>query len=242
MRKLFFPYLLANYPDPSRFSEILDLALAYADTIEIGIPFTDPVADGPVIANAASNVLKQGFSIDSLFQLLEKKKSKVPIALMSYANPVLAYGKEEFMKASAQSGVRHLILPDVAFEESADWRAASKEFGLSWISFISLLTREERLKRIAQSAEGFLYLVALKGITGAAIHSPEQVCIQANRIRQYTKIPIALGFGIKSVKDAEPFAESIDAIIVGSRIIELIHSNNIEDLERLFMQFRGISC
>jgi tryptophan synthase alpha subunit len=242
MRKLFFPYLLANYPDPDRFSEILDLAIAYADTIEIGIPFTDPVADGPVIANASSKVLQHGFSIDSVFQLLEKKKSKVPIALMSYANPILAYGKKEFMKASKQSGIRHLILPDVPFEESDEWRAAAKEFGLSWISFISLLTGEERLKRIAQTAEGFIYLLALKGITGAAIHSPEQVCRQAKLIRKYTKVPIALGFGIKSRKDAEPFVEDIDAMIVGSRIIELIHSNNIEDLERLFMQFRGVGC
>jgi len=242
MRKLFFPYLLANYPDPARFSEVLDLTISYADTIEIGIPFTDPVADGPVIANAASEVLRQGFQIDSLFALLQKKKSKAPIALMSYANPILAYGKKEFLQSCTQSGVRHLIVPDVPFEESQDWRAQTKEFGLSWISFVSLVTREERLRKIAESAEGFIYLLALKGITGAAIHHPEQVRLQAERIRALTKIPIALGFGIKSVADTEAFGDSIDAMIVGSRIIELIHSNDIEDLEKLYMQFRGIAC
>jgi len=239
MKNLFFPYLLANYPDPSRFEEILDLTLQYADTIEIGIPFTDPVADGPVIANAAARVLENGFSIDSLFHLLQEKNPRVPIALMSYANPILAYGRKEFLEASAQSGVRHLIVPDVPFEESMPWRALTKEVGLSWISFVSLLTREERLKKIAESAEGFLYLLALKGITGATIHGPEQIISQARKIRQHTTVPLVLGFGVKSVEDTEPFRENIDAFIVGSQIIECIDSNNLNDLEAFYRSFHA---
>jgi tryptophan synthase alpha chain len=235
MKKLFFPYLLADYPEPSRFSEILDVTLRHADTIEIGIPFSDPVADGPVIAQAASRVLERGFDLDSLFRLLQKKKPEVPIALMSYANPILAYGLDELIKAAAECGVRHLIVPDVPFEESESWRAAANENHIKWISFVSPVTRERRLQQIAKSAEGFIYLLALKGITGSTIHGPETITAQARRIRQHTDTPIALGFGVKSSEDTFPFCDDIDAFIVGSRIIELMNSS--EDLENFYRTF-----
>jgi tryptophan synthase alpha chain len=234
----FFPYLLADYPDRPGFAEILDMTIPYADTIEIGIPFTDPVADGPVIATAASKVLAAGFSLDSLFHLLQSKKSSVPLALMSYANPILAYGRSEFLQASAQCGAKYLIVPDVPFEESEEWRGITKEHGLSWISFVSLVTSEERLKRIAQAAEGFLYLLSLKGITGASIHSPEQIQDKALQIRRHTNVPVALGFGIKSVKDTYPYLEVMDAFIVGSKIVELIDSNDLEELRAFYESWR----
>lgn len=237
----FFPYLLADYPDRSQFAEILDLTVAYADTIEIGIPFTDPVADGPVIANAASKVLATGFSLDSLFQLLQRQKSNVPLALMSYANPILAYGRAEFLQAGAECGAKYLIVPDVPFEESEDWRGIAKEHGLSWISFISLATGEERLKRIARVAEGFLYLLSLKGITGASIHSPEKIQDKAIQIKKHTTVPIALGFGIKNVRDTYPYLEVMDAVIVGSKILEIIDSNDLEELRTFYESFRSAS-
>jgi tryptophan synthase alpha chain len=234
----FFPYLLADYPDRSGFAEILDLTIPYADTIEIGIPFTDPVADGPVIATAASKVLANGFSLDSLFQLLQSKKSSVPLALMSYANPILAYGRAEFLQAGAECGAKYLIVPDVPFEESEEWRVITKEHGFSWISFVSLVTSEERLKRIAQAAEGFVYLLSLKGITGASIHSPEQIQDRALQIRRHTNVPVALGFGIKNVKDTHPYLEVLDAFIVGSKIVELIDSNDLEELRIFYESWR----
>ena len=237
----FFPYLLADYPDRSSFAEILDLTIAYADTIEIGIPFTDPVADGPVIATAASKVLAKGFSLDSLFQLLQRQKSSVPLALMSYANPILAYGREEFFQAGAECGAKYLIVPDIPFEESDEWRGITKEHGLSWISFVSLVTSAERLKRIAQAAEGFLYLLSLKGITGASIHSPEQIQDKALQIRKHTAVPVALGFGIKNRRDTYPYLEVIDAFIIGSKIIELIDSNDVEELRAFYESWRNPS-
>jgi tryptophan synthase alpha chain len=234
----FFPYLLADYPDRSGFAEILDMTIPYADTIEIGIPFTDPVADGPVIATAASKVLAAGFSVDSLFHLLQSKKSSVPFAVMSYANPILAYGRPEFLQASAECGAKYLIVPDVPFEESEGWRGITKEHGLSWISFVSLVTSEERLKRIAQAAEGFLYLLSLKGITGASIHSPGQIQDKALQIRRHTNAPVALGFGIKNVQDTYPYLEVMDAFIVGSKIVELIDSNDLEELRAFYKSWR----
>jgi tryptophan synthase alpha chain len=238
----FFPYLLADYPDRSRFAEILDLTTAYADTIEIGIPFTDPVADGPVIATAASEVLAKGFFIDSLFKLLERQQTSVPVALMSYANPILAYGRAEFLRACAECRVKFLIVPDVPFEESEGWRGITKENGVSWISFVSLVTGEDRLKRIAQAAEGFLYLLSLKGITGASIHSPEKIKQKALQIKKHTAVPVALGFGIKKVEDTQPYGDAIDAFIVGSRILEIIRSNEIEVLKKFYESFRSRSC
>jgi tryptophan synthase alpha chain len=238
MNSLFFPYLLANYPDPSRFSEALDVTLAHADTVEIGIPFSDPVADGPVIANAASHVLSNGFDLDRLFRVLQQKKSRVPIAMMCYANPILAYGITDFLKASVDCGARYLIVPDVPFEEAASWREATREHRLQWISFISLSTSERRLEHIAKAAEGFIYLLSLKGITGSKIHSPDQISNQAMRIRQHTKVPLALGFGIKSAEDTAPYREVIDAFIVGSKIIECINSNGVEHLHEFLETFR----
>jgi tryptophan synthase alpha chain len=238
-KNLFFPYLLANYPSESRFSEILEVTFQYADTIEIGIPFSDPVADGPVIARAASEVLSNGFQMESVFKKLQQSRNKCPIAIMSYANPILAYGKEEFLEACVQSGVKYLIVPDVPYEESGEWRASSKERGLSWISFISLSTSERRLKQIAQSAEGFLYLLSLKGITGATIHHPEEVREKAKLIKEHTTIPIALGFGVKSVEDTLPYCDVVDAFIVGSRILGLIHSNGLKELEQFYKTFRN---
>ncbi len=240
MKKLFYPYLLAQFPDASRFSEILDLTLQYADTIEIGIPFTDPVADGPVLASAASEVLEHAFSIDSLFELLQSKSTRVPLALMSYANPILAYGQREFMKASAECGAKYLIVPDVPFEESAEWREMTKECGIFWISFISLSTGEERLKRIAAAAEGFVYLLSLKGTTGATIQNHEQIRNKAFQVKKHARVPLALGFGIKSAVDTEPYQGAIDAFIVGSRIVEIIRSGHVEKLQKFYESFRRL--
>lgn len=237
MRKLFFPYLLADFPSASDFSDILDVTAAYADTIEIGIPFSDPVADGPILQQAAAQVLSNGFQIESLFRLLQDKSYDVAIAMMSYANPVLAYGRNEFLKACRQCRVKFLIVPDVPAEEAHEWKEEAKNVGLTWISFISLLTKPDRLQRIASSAEGFVYLLSLTGITGRNIHGIEAIRQKAFAIRQQTPTPIALGFGIKSPEDTLPFFDRIDAFIVGSRIIELIRADGIPGLQSYYKEF-----
>jgi tryptophan synthase alpha chain len=240
MRGLFYPYLLANFPDPSRFSEIFEITSQYADTIEIGIPFSDPVADGPIIATAASEILAKQFSMDALFKILNQQKRRVPLAMMSYANPILAYGLNDFVQASAACGAKYLIVPDVPFEEAERWRCLANEHDLSWISFVSLLTGEERLKRIAATAQGFLYLLSLKGITGSTIYDPEVIRAKAMQIKKETSIPIALGFGIKSAEDTMIYRDVIDAFIVGSRLIEIIRSNQMQELEAFYQSFRRL--
>jgi tryptophan synthase alpha chain len=236
-KKLFFPYLLANYPSTARFLDVLDVTTKYADAIEIGIPFSDPVADGPVIREAAASVLARGFQIETIFKVLQRKPHEVPIALMSYANPIVAYGLPEFMKACKQCGVDFLIVPDVPMEESAEWKTEAHRQKIGWISFVSLLTRSERLERIARSAEGFLYLLGVTGITGSSIHSPEAIRQKAREIRRYSRVPLALGFGIRSVKDALAYMDSVDAYIVGSKLIELVSTTSLKGLETFYKEF-----
>lgn len=237
-RPLFFPYLLANYPDASRFAEVLRLTLRYADFIEIGVPFSDPVADGPTIQRAASEVLAAGFKIESLFRLLKETPRDVPVGLMTYANPVWAYGRQQFLNACRECRIQAVIVPDVPFDEAGDWRAAAHEAGVAWIPFVSLQTGSERLKNIATSAEGFVYLLSLTGTTGSSIRNEQLIIKKAREIREHTKVPVALGFGIKSSADSRPFSGSVDAFIVGSRIVELLRDGSREELESFYRTFR----
>lgn len=240
MKKLFYPYLLAEYPSSSRFADLFQLTLQYADAIELGIPFSDPVADGPVIQKAAYSVLKRGFDIETVFQFLQTQKLSVPIALMSYANPIIAYGRSEFVKACHQCGVRSLIVPDVPYEESSEWKQEANHAGISWIYFLSLQTGKDRLKWIAASAESFLYLLSLTGITGSSITQPETIQKKAIEIKKHTNVPLALGFGIKSQIDVLPYLKSIDAFIVGSKILELItRQGGLKEVETFYRDFRS---
>lgn len=239
-KKLFLPYLLAQYPSASQFNDAFDVTMKFADGIELGMPFSDPVADGPVIQQASQRVLA-GFKADSVFRMLQQKRLEIPVALMTYANPVLAYGRSNFFQACAQSGVQGLIVPDVPFEESETWRMHAREHGLAWIPFVSLLTRSERTENIARAAEGFVYLLSLTGITGANIRNRDLIRQKAAEITRHTQAPVALGFGIKSPQDAEPFLQNIDAFIVGSRIIEILGKpDSTTVLVELYRQFRAI--
>lgn len=240
-KKLFLPYLLAQFPSPVAFEEAFDLTLRHADGIELGIPFSDPVADGPIIRDASAQVLANGFRIESVFAMLQRKRLEIPVALMSYANPILAYGRESFFQACRQCGAQGLIVPDVPFEESPPWRESAREHGLAWIPFVSLMTRNERLQEIARSAEGFVYLLSLTGITGADITGADLIREKARLVRENTEVPVALGFGIKAPEDAARFLDSADAFIVGSRIIQtLSEPNPVISLETLYREFRSV--
>lgn len=237
-KPLFFPYLLFGYPSREYFLDLLELAQEYSDCIEVGIPFSDPVADGPVIANAAQQVLQQPFDLDQVFSAIQKRKRKVPISLMSYANPIWNYGLENFCKACQQLEVKALIVPDVPFEESDQWRDETSSCDISWISFVSLFTKADRLQKISKSAQGFIYLVSVAGVTGSKISGPDLIRSKAIEIRQYTDTPIALGFGIRSAQDTVPYQDVIDGFIVGTRIIELMNEpNSMQMLEQLFRGF-----
>ena len=185
------------------------------------------------------HVLRKGFDPDQVFKVLQKRKRKVPLALMTYANPVWSYGLDSFCKACSEIDVQALIVPDVPFEESMQWREAAAASGLSWISFVSLFTKEERLKQICSNRAGFIYLVSVAGVTGSKIAEKESIRSKAKQIKTlHQSILIALGFGIRSIQDTEPYKDVIDAFIVGTRIIEVIReTNSIQAVEKLFHEF-----
>jgi tryptophan synthase alpha chain len=238
MTAKFFPYLMIDFPSRDFFLDLLELAQHHADFIEIGIPFSDPLADGPIIQSAAHDVLQNGFDTEQIFSVLQKRRKKVPIALMTYANLVWNYRLEEFCKAAAQTNVQALIVPDVPHEESAQWREIASSSGLSWISFVSLFTKQNRLKEICRMAEDFIYLVSVAGVTGTKISEIENVKSKANQIKSFTDTPVALGFGIRSVQDTKPYGNEIDAFIVGTQIIKVIReTNSIKEVEELFFSF-----
>jgi tryptophan synthase alpha chain len=240
-RKLFFPYLLADHPSPRGFRRLLDMATQHADLVEIGIPFSDPVADGPVIREASQAVLRRGFRVRELFDLLRSRAGAVPVALMTYANPVLAFGPERFLDGCAESRVAAVIVPDMPFEEDAGWRELAGQRDIRWISFVSLMTGSERLQRIASAAQGFLYLVSVTGITGTHVGAREAIRCKARSVRHFSHVPLALGFGIKSPEDAVPFLDCIDAFIVGSRIVELVRQDaELRIAEEFFTRFCNI--
>jgi tryptophan synthase alpha chain len=229
---------MLDFPSREFFLDLLELAQEHADFIEIGIPFSDPVADGPVIQSAAYEVLQRGFKPEEIFKTLQNRKRKTPIALMSYANPIWNYGLDAFCKACREINVQALIVPDVPHEESTQWRETSSASGLSWIPFVSLFTKEERLKQICANAQEFIYLVSVAGVTGSKIAERESVRSKAKQIKQHTDVPVALGFGIRSVQDTEPYRDVIDAFIVGTKIIEIIReTNSIAAVKKLFRQF-----
>jgi tryptophan synthase alpha chain len=239
-RNLFFPYLLFNYPSPEVFSNLFEAAQDHADLIEIGIPFSDPVADGPVIQTAITKVLSRPFHLEDVFEFLAARKKRTRVALMTYANPILNLGAEQFFSNCRTAKVDACIIPDVPFEESEPWRTEANRFNLPLITFVSLLTSPDRLAKIAAAAEGFIYLLSLTGVTGSQIRAETAIRQQAGRIKQITDVPVALGFGIRSAADAVQYSLDVDAFIVGSRIIEILSaSDSVEQAIAFIREFNN---
>ena len=213
--KVFIPYITAGYPDIET-TEKLILAMAEegADLIEIGIPFSDPTAEGPVIQNAIETALSQGLTTDDVFDMVARIREKIdiPLVFMTYANIVYGYGTERFMEKSEQSGIQGLILPDVPFEEKEEFSQLAHQHDIELISLVSP-TSKERIVKIAQEAEGFVYEVSTLGVTGTR----KEIIRSAN-----PDVPVAIGFVISGPDQAAEMGRYADGVIVGSAIIQLI--------------------
>jgi tryptophan synthase alpha chain len=202
---------------------ILSLIEGGADLIEIGIPFSDPIAEGPVIQRANIRALSAGATVDKLFSLVEniRRKSNVPIVFLTYLNPVFHYGYASFFEKCQTVGVDGIIIPDLPFEEQGEVRQHSSKYGVSLISLIAP-TSEARIKKIAESSEGFLYVVSSMGVTGvrSEIKTDLQAIIES--VRAITDTPIAVGFGVHTPEQANEIAAIADGVIVGSKIVSII--------------------
>ncbi|KAB7706255.1 tryptophan synthase subunit alpha [Bacillus aerolatus] len=202
---------------------------------EIGIPFSDPVADGPVIQEAGKRALAQGVTLKGVLEYLavHKDELQIPIVLMTYLNPVFQYGAEAFAKDSSKAGVSGVIIPDMPLEEEVEVSAALKKSDLALIRLVTLTSPEERVAKITDGAEGFIYAVTVKGITGVRTSYQDDVAAYLERIKSKSAVPVLAGFGVSSKEQAAELGQHCDGVIVGSKIVELFHEGKKEDIKQL---------
>ena len=225
--KAFIAFITCGDPDLGTTAECVRAAVdGGADLIELGIPFSDPTAEGPVIQSANARALADGVTTDKIFAMVKelRRDVSVPMVFMTYANLVYSYGTDRFLAKSAGAGVQGLILPDVPFEEKAEFAPACRERGLSFISLIAP-TSENRVAMIAREAEGFLYIVSSMGVTGVRSEITTDIGAMVELVRKSTSIPCAVGFGISTPEQAAKMAGLSDGAIVGSAIVRLIHES-----------------
>ncbi len=223
-------FITAGDPDYAASLKVLKaLPDAGADIVEIGMPFTDPVADGPVIELAGQRALNAGASMGQTLKMVREFRANdqnTPIVLMGYMNPIFAYGIEAFAKDAASAGVDGLIIVDLPPEESADLQKAANAHGIDIIRLITPTTDEKRLKTLLEGASGFLYYVSITGVTGTVSADLSAIAPHIEMIKTHTNLPVAVGFGIKTPEDVKNMAKIADAVVVGSAIVQ-----NIADLK-----------
>lgn len=222
--KAFIAFLTAGDPDAeSTVKYILEMERAGADLIEIGIPFSDPTAEGVVIQEASLRALNGGMTTEGVFGIVEevRKQSNVPLALMTYLNPVYHYGYEKFFARCSSLGVDGIIVPDLPYEEKAEAEEVAAKYDVKVISLIAP-TSEERIQTIAKEAEGFIYVVSSLGVTGVRKEINTDIDSIVRSIREVTDTPCAIGFGISTPEQAKKMAGAADGVIVGSAIVKII--------------------
>ena len=228
-RAAFVTFVTAGDPDPTTSLDILKgLPAAGADVIELGMPFTDPSADGPAIDKAAQRALKAGASMTktlSMVQAFREDNQDTPIVLMGYFNPVMAYGIEAFAQDAANAGVDGLIIVDLPPEEDSELRIPAAEQGISTIRLATPTTDAKRLPVVLSGSSGFVYYVAVAGVTGVKSAAAEDIGVAVSRIKAETSLPVAVGFGIKTAADVASVADVADGVVVGSAIVNHIAEN-----------------
>ncbi len=222
--KAFIPFITGGDPSLEITEQLLyAMEEAGADIIEIGIPFSDPIAEGPVIQAANERALAAGCTTDRLFETVKKAREKVqvPMVFLTYLNPIFTYGKERFMERCRECGIQGVIVPDMPFEEKGELREVCREYGVEIISLIAP-TSHERITAIAKEAEGYIYCVSSLGVTGMRKEISTDIQGMVDKVRQATKVPCAVGFGISTPEQAQKMAAVSDGVIVGSRIVKIV--------------------
>ena len=225
--KALIAYIMAGDPNLAETEKIvLEIAKAGADFIELGVPFSDPVADGPTIQKAAQRALQEGVTLSLILERVAnlRKKTKIPILLMTYLNPILALGLELFFKEARRVGVDGVIIPDLPLEESKACLSLSRRYRTDLIFLVAPTTPLERVEKIASVASGFIYYVSLTGITGAAIKQIAAVTERISKIKSLVKIPVVAGFGISTCEEAKEISRVADGVVVGSLFVKTIET------------------
>lgn len=243
-RKALIPFITAGDPDPASCVPLMHALVAGgADIIELGVPFSDPMADGPVIQRASERALKHGVSLRDVIGWVaefRKTNSETPVVLMGYANPIEAMGADNFVKAAKAAGADGVVVVDYPPEEAEQLVATLDSAGLDTIFLLSPTTSDARLKQVAELGRGYLYYVSLKGVTGAANIDVADVAQRLARIRSHTKLPVGVGFGIRDGETAHSIAEVADAVVIGSRLVQEIEAAPQDAVNRARLFMSGI--
>ncbi|MFS0749105.1 tryptophan synthase subunit alpha [Oceanobacillus sp. 1P07AA] len=241
-RPIFVPYMMAGDGGIDNLSSRIDLLEeAGASAIELGIPFSDPVADGPVIQDAGQRALANKTTISSVLEALEKDKShrNIPIVLMTYINPVWKYGFEEFARDCSQAGVDGVIIPDIPMEEEEDVASSLNNNDIAFIRLAAMTSTEDRLEKIAKRSEGFLYAVSVTGTTGERAKHEENAFHFLEKLKQMSHVPVLAGFGISTPERARELSVACDGVVVGSKIVQLFEQGDEEGIMSLIKESIG---
>jgi tryptophan synthase alpha chain len=244
-RKALIPFVTAGDPDPKAAVPLMHALVAGgADVIELGVPFSDPMADGPVIQRSSERALKHGVSLRDVMGYVSefrKTNGETPVVLFGYANPIEAMGVERFADAAKAAGADGVLIVDYPPEEAGTIVKLLDARGLDTIFLLSPTTTEERLQQVAALGRGYLYYVSLKGVTGAANIDLTDVASRLKRIRAHTKLPVGVGFGIRDAETARRVASIADAVVIGSRLVQEIEGSRPEEIDSRVTAFlRGV--
>ena len=243
-RKALIPYITAGDPSPQMTVPLLHaLVEAGADIVELGVPFSDPMADGPVIQRSGERALKQGVGLTDVLSMageFRARDSKTPIALMGYANPIEAMSTARFLPRAKAAGIDGVIVVDYPPEECVEFASAAKQQDIDPIFLLAPTSTDKRIHEVARCGSGYIYYVSLRGVTGAAHLDLSEVGKRIPQIRAATKLPIGVGFGIRDAESARRVAETADAVVIGSRLIQEIEAAPAEALTRVKSFLRPI--
>ena len=234
-KKAFIAFLTAGDPDfETSIKNFRAVIEAGADLIEVGIPFSDPIAEGPVIQEADIRALESGMTTDKVFELVKTLRSdyNLPIVFMTYANPVYHYGADKFFEKAAEAGADGIIIPDCPYEERAEFDDTAAKYGIDFISMIAP-TSEDRIKTIAEKAKGFIYVVSSLGVTGVRSEIKTDLDSIVKLIKEATDTPAAIGFGISTPEQASAMSKKADGVIVGSAMVKIVAQYGKEAPEKL---------
>lgn len=224
-RAAFMPFMTAGYPSYAKFPEVAAELLKHADLMEVGIPYSDPLGDGPTVQRASEQALAGGTSTRASIELIKelRKTHDTPIVIMTYINPIYAVGPEKFMQLAADAGADGLILPDLPPDQDIEIADLAAKYGLAVIFLIAPTSTPERVKLVAEACTGFLYAVSVTGVTGERESSAlGEVPAMLALAKQYSKVPIAVGFGVKDAQTAQEVAKVADGVVVGSAFINAV--------------------
>ncbi|MCX5712195.1 MAG: tryptophan synthase subunit alpha [Candidatus Omnitrophica bacterium] len=228
-KKAFIAFITAGYPNLSATKQLVKaLSANGADIIELGVPFSDPMADGVIIQEASQYSLKKKINLDLIMKMsleLRQENIAVPLCLMTYYNPVFCYGDERFIKKAVQSGIDGVIIPDLPIDEAVDFIKTANKYGLDTINFISPTTSNKRVEKICRASKGFIYYVSLTGVTGARNNLAADLKENIRRIKRFTSKPVCVGFGVSNSRQVKYVQGFADGVIVGSAIVRKIKDN-----------------